>query len=463
VQLLREVESIVKQFRPAFGREATFAWFVVVFYSLMLRMEMAGVTSLVRCMGLHPDEYLNLLHFFHSSAFSASSLCETWLQIVQHIATPISLNGTPLYLVDGVKVGKAGRRMPGVKLLHQESDDNTKPEYIMGHYWGVLSYLITGGTMAFALPLRCQIQDGLKRSPTEVATLIDKMGSLVTGTLIHPSIIVADAYYTTRGFLSTLRNKGHHYIGKAKSNSVGYELPPSPPAKRRRGRPRKYGKKVELKPIFDKRLWFTEVTMALYGGTERVRYYCSDLLWQDLYVRFVLTIMEDGARSILLCTDSTLHPEDIILAYSYRQKIEVSFKTLIHILGGFAYHFWMKNMEKLSRNNGNQYLHRASDQYRAQVYRKIEAYERFVNISAMALGTLQLLSVRFPSLIWNRFPVWLRTLPAHGIPSEHVVRLTLQHDLHRISLDSNDSTLLHQILATKQKGTERAHPIQLAQ
>ena len=85
------------------------------------------------------------------------------------------MNGTPLYLVDGIKVGKAGRKMPGVKLFHQESDNNTKPEYIMGHYWGAVSKVVTGGMHAYALPLRFQIQDGLKRSPSEAATLIDKM------------------------------------------------------------------------------------------------------------------------------------------------------------------------------------------------------------------------------------------------------------------------------------------------
>ena len=203
--LVQEVESIVEQFAPVFRRKATFGWFVIVVWSLMLRMDMAGATSIVRCMGMEPGHYLNVLHFFHSTAFGVSTLCEAWGQIVHKIATPVCLNGTPLCLVDGIKVGKAGRRMPGVKLLHQESDNNTKPEYIMGHYWGAVSGVVGSAKSAFALPLRCQIQDGLKRSPSEVATLIDKMGSLVTETLRIPSIVCADAYFTTKGFITALR------------------------------------------------------------------------------------------------------------------------------------------------------------------------------------------------------------------------------------------------------------------
>lgn len=412
-------------------------------------------------MGLAPGEYLNALHFFHSTAFSVTTLCETWFTIVVQNTKPISMNGTPLYLVDGIKVGKAGRKMPGVKLLHQESDNNTKPEYIMGHYWGAVSKVVTGGMHAYALPLRFQIQDGLKQSPSEAATLIDKMGTLVIQTLGSAGIVVGDAYFTTKNFITTLRDSGHHYIGRAKSSTVGYELPP-PHAKGQRGRPRKYGKKIKLKTLFDNPALFTNVSFAIYGKTKCIRYHSVNLLWQGVHVHFILTIMKDKTRSILLATDQDLHPEDIIYAYSLRQKIEVSFQSLVHTLCGFGYHFWMKAMPKLKSRAGNQFLHRADEKYRSQVYRKIEAYERFVNIAAIALGTLQLLAIQYPSQIWNRFPLWLRTLPKHGYPSENVVRLTLQHELHESFLNNNDSTLLQKILDQKETRAEEAHPMQIA-
>jgi len=43
------------------------------------------------------------------------------------------VNGRPALIGDGIKVAKAGRKMPGVKKLHQQSESNTKPEYIFGH------------------------------------------------------------------------------------------------------------------------------------------------------------------------------------------------------------------------------------------------------------------------------------------------------------------------------------------
>jgi hypothetical protein len=463
MRIITFVEQVIQSFRAVFSREATFNWFVIVFWSLMLRMDTAGVTSIVRCMGLDPNCYLCLLHFFHSSAFSVKALCISWRDILHQYAQPVCLNTSPLYVVDGIKVGKAGKKMPGVKLLYQESEDNTKPEYIMGHFWGALSLLVHCPRHVFSLPVRFQIQDGLKRSPTEVATLIDKMGTLVIETIGQAiGIVVADAYYSTRGFLSSLDAVGLHYIGKVKSNTVAYLLPVPSTGPRRRGRPRKYGDRIRLKDLFKQPRLFTSARISLYGEQKLVRYHAVDLLWQAVHVRFVLTILPDGARAILLCTDRSLTAEQIIWAYSLRQKIEVSFQALVHLLCAFCYHFWMQAMPKLKRGSSDQYLHRASEDFRRQVFRKIEAYERFVNISAIALGTLQLVAIHFTTLIWSRFPVWFRTLTKHGCPSEHVVRLTLQHELHQIFLETNDSTLLAKILAQKSTRDFPAHPFKIA-
>jgi hypothetical protein len=47
-----------------------------------------------------------------------------------------------VYVGDGIKVSKEGRRMPGVKQLHQESGNVGKPEWIRGHYFSALGLLL---------------------------------------------------------------------------------------------------------------------------------------------------------------------------------------------------------------------------------------------------------------------------------------------------------------------------------
>ena len=52
--------------------------------------------------------------------------------------------------------------MPGVKKLHQESEDSSKGEYIFGHMFGAIGVLIGTKQHHLCLPLHMSIQDGLR-------------------------------------------------------------------------------------------------------------------------------------------------------------------------------------------------------------------------------------------------------------------------------------------------------------
>ena len=386
-------------------------------------------------------------------------------QVVTHL-TLVRINGSPLYVADAIKVGKAGQRMPGVKLLHQESEDNSKPEFIMGHYLGAVAAVVEAGCNVFALPLRMQLQDGLKRSPSEAQTLVTKMAGLLvellaTGTTATTgATVVADAYYASHVLMGALLRTGLGYIGRIRINTVAYQVPPERQT-HTRGRPRKYGDKVVLRDLFQKPELFDWAEVELYGEVKQLHHHVCDLLWHGLFVRFVLTIYPNGKNIILISTHLTWSAEDIIRAYELRFKIEVTFKALVHVLFAFCYHFWMKTWPKTKEGDKSVYLHRKTPEFRRQVYRKIEAYERFVNIACIALGILQWLAIRSPQAIWERFPVWLRTLPKHGCPTEHIVRLTLQHELHQNFLEGRGSTLLEKVLATRKTVPDSPHPIRL--
>jgi len=154
---------------------------------------------------------------------------------------------------------------------------------------------------------------------------------LVKG-LNRQCIIVLDAYFAVGPvflILQTLINSNGqrlvHLVTRAKSNVVGYKDPP--PKTGRKGRPKKYGKKVKLIKLFENKLnEFQEATIEIYKEKKTVLFLCLDLLWKPIgeKVRFVLVI--DGEENfILMCSDLALSPQDIIKAYSYRFKIEVSY------------------------------------------------------------------------------------------------------------------------------------------
>jgi hypothetical protein len=143
---------------------------------MTVRTELLGVTSIVRALGLEPACYDRLLDFFHSPALDLNKLTRAWLALVFRIHPGIlRVNGRVVLVGDGLKVAKAGRKMPGVKKLHQESESNTKPEYIFGHSCQALAVLTQALASIFALPLACRIHEGAVFSNRDQRTLMDKM------------------------------------------------------------------------------------------------------------------------------------------------------------------------------------------------------------------------------------------------------------------------------------------------
>jgi len=461
--VLSILDKWVLSFQPLFSRQAAFQWFVLVMFGFLLRTEGEGVTSVIRCLGLASNEYVNLLHFFHSSAFSIVPLCHHWRSLVFQYAPLVLVNNRPVYVVDAIKVGKTGKKMPGVKLLHQESEDNSKAQYIMGHFWGSLCLLCGSCERFAAIPLRLQLQDGLKRSPSEKATLPDKMLRLIRETAAVPGLVVADRYYTCRNVLRGLLDDDFHYIGPVRCSAVAYHPlpPPPPPGRRGRGRPRTKGDRVKLSELFDDLSVFDQARLCLYGKVQVVRFYLIDLLWQGLPVRFVLSVTEAGRRAIFLCTDRTLIAEVIIETYGHRFTIESGFKALVYRVFGFCYRFWLSAMKKREWGHGDQYLHRAGERHRAKVYRKVEAYERFVNLAAIAMGMLEMLSLTMSPSVWNLGSLYFRTSPVARRPSVLGVRLCLQGEVLRVFRKNEESPLLAKILAERDRAEPCEHPIRL--
>src|SRR5436190_22237128 len=71
--------------RPACSRTTTFLWLVLVLAALCLRPDLAGVTSLVRSLGLSDASYYCLLHFFHTPALNLQRLTQLRRQTIQQL------------------------------------------------------------------------------------------------------------------------------------------------------------------------------------------------------------------------------------------------------------------------------------------------------------------------------------------------------------------------------------------
>jgi hypothetical protein len=345
---------------------------------------------------------------------------------------PVCAGSRLVCLADGIKAPKEGKLMPAVKSLHQQSASNSKPEYIMGHSFQAISLLVQGpsGHVA-AVPLTSRIHEGLVFSNRDSRTLLDKLAVLlfsIANVLTRSVVLVADAYYASGKFIHQLLANGHQLVTRAKSNAVAY-LPVPIPQHRRRGRPRIYGKKVRLKELAQDDAAFTSAPSPVYGENNvTLRYRCLDLIWRPAarLVRFVIVCHPHRGTIFLLSTDLTLDPLEILMLYGYRFKIELGFRQAVHVLGAYAYHFWMAGMKPLRRGDGDQYLHRTSQTYRAAIRRKMAAFHAHVQLGCIAQGLLQHLSLNYTAQVWLYFRSWLRTMNPALPPSELVAANALR-------------------------------------
>ncbi len=442
--------------RPAFSYHTTFMWFMVCIAGLSVRTDLLGISSIVRVLCLDSACYNKLLRCCHSSAIKLPVLSQLWADTVLKLFGPQieRINGRIILLADGKKIAKSGKKMPGVKCLHQESDANTKPSFIMGHSTQAVSVLARADNTTLAVPLDMKIHEGVVFSNRDKRTLLDKLVMLVDGlTLKEPFYLVADAYYGSGKIIKPLLGQGNHLITRAKSNCAARSPAPGTQGPRKRGRPRLYGDKVKLRHLFNNKDAFLSMSSPAYDEknvTIKVR--TLDLLWEPAgqLVRFVLVEHPSRGRWILMCTDLTLEPREIIRLYALRFKIELGFKQAAHTLGSYGYHFWMADMKRLKRRGGNQYMHHETEDYRQAVRRKLHAFHVFLFMGVVTQGLMHYLSACHTDAVWRSFGSWLRTIRKGVAPTELVVGMALKNTLPEFLLvGAKDNNLAKFILANQ--------------
>lgn len=431
----------VEQLRPAFSRRRTFLWFLAALAAFAIREDLNGVTSFVRVLGLEPVFYHSLLRMFHSSAIDLQKLAELWTRAAMGMLSGhlVTVRGMPVFATDGVKVAKSGRKMPAVKTLHQESDSNTKPEYITGHSCQSVSLLVQRNGAAAAVPVGTSITEGVKFGGNDRRTIFDVTLSFLDGINIgRPFLLLADAYYGCWKMARGCLRRGAHLLTRVKSNAVAYLVPEVAPG--RRGRPPTYGRKVRLRDTFEDADGWAESDIELYGERCHARYKSADLMWRPAgrLVRFVFVVLNGTSKCMFMSTDTRLAPLEIVHLYSLRFKIELGFKVAKHVTGGVLYHFWMMAMDRLGRNPKTQCLHRKSEHYRNAVRRKLHAYHCFLQAGVIAQGLMTAIGIVTPSFCWSNYSSWLRTMNTSRVPSEWVVQHVLRKSFPELLANASD-------------------------
>ena len=460
---LRYLYQMLATFRPLFSRHTPWVVFCVVILGFIGTSHMEGLTSLCRFWRMEAADYHRLLHFFHSSAWCLSDLVRHWSHLILSQQVAVAAYGRTVLLGDHTAVVKDARRMPGVVTLYQDSETQSKPTYYRGHYWGVIGLLVGSLGEAFCLPLEARLHQGFTHLDPDKSSATDRdtQGVMLVQmaldfALRHDtlSIVVLDAFFSIGAVFElansvwsmALKQPYLTILTRAKKSYVAY-LEPLVPTPKPRGRPRKYGDKLKLKTVFKTyQEQFLQAECQVYGRVETISYLALNLLWKPIKgpVRFIFAITSRGPL-ILMCSDLTMAPLLAIELYCARVRVETMFWMLKGVLGAFAYRFWSKYVPRHSRKpKKNIDLKRPQVQHVPTVRQTWLACERFVMLGCVALGLLQLISLKFHGVIWNAFTCYLRTR-SRALPSERTVKEVLTQELLRDFHTIKPSAMMQEI------------------
>jgi len=235
--------------------------------------------------------------------------------------------------IDDTLTLRASKQAPASKLHHQHGNKPNLSQYVQGQCWVSLAWVVKYTDQRHvALPLLTRLIPSVSNTGKLIAanTLIRAIYRLFEGKTVR---VLVDSWYMRRVFIEAMLQRQFNVIGQVRIDTRLYDVPVKK-RKKPRGRPRKYGEKYTPKRIAH--LKRTVVTLGLYGKQQVVRYRSKLLKARFLDGRLVRVVWcefksqqgEYKKACLLLSTDTTLSPEQIIESYGKRWAIESMFNQL---------------------------------------------------------------------------------------------------------------------------------------
>ena len=235
--------------------------------------------------------------------------------------------------IDDTLTLRASKKAPASQIHHQHGNKPNLSQYVQGQCWVSLAWVVKfKGKRHVALPLLTRLIPSVGNTGKLVAanTLIRAIHQLFEGKVVR---VLVDSWYMRRLFIESMLQRGFHVIGQIRIDTRLYDEPVKK-RKKQRGRPRKYGDKYTPKRIAH--LKRTVVTLPLYGKEQTVRYrsklvkarFLNGRLVRAAWCEFKSEQGEYKKASLLLSTDTSLSPEQVIESYGKRWAIESLFNQL---------------------------------------------------------------------------------------------------------------------------------------
>jgi len=307
------------------------------------------VTTWLRAAGIS-DDFDDYYYFLAALGRKTESIAT---QLVALVIATLPLPQRMLLVIDDSPTKRYGPKVEGADVHHNPTPGPAGQPFLHGHIWVTISLALRHPQWGpLALPLRAMLyvrrqtlatipqSRGWPRFATKlqlaarlvewIVPLLKKAGKTVW--------IVIDGGYVKRPFLRrVLKLSNVVVVGRLRKDAHLRDLPPQwkPGQRRRRGRPRKYGKhRISLaKRAGHERGWQT-IECTVYGGAAAKTYktFLATYAPAGGVIRVVL-VKEDHGWYAFFSTDPSASVKDVLEAFADRATIEQDFHDVKEVWG----------------------------------------------------------------------------------------------------------------------------------
>jgi len=237
---------------------------------------------------------------------------------------------TLLLVIDDTIIFRSSKKAPGSGIHHQHGNKPNRPSFVRGQSWVSLAAIVTKGFNSAAIPLLSRMMR--YKGNTSKLDAAKVLLRSVLPVLNHTKVcLLMDSWYMRGSLILYAIQKNVHVIGQVRIDTALYD---NPVLTGKRGRPRKFGDKYTKERV--KTLPSTRAQHYVYGKKQWMQYKCvvaKARFINGLQVKAVWVSFEgeDGKlmqERLLISTDTSLTPLEIIGTYAKRWTVETMFAQI---------------------------------------------------------------------------------------------------------------------------------------
>jgi hypothetical protein len=321
--------------------------FASVFSSPSFGLFTSACAAWALCTGRHTVTRIYLMgeperkraHDAYHRFFRCAAWCldELWRDLTVLIVEAVYPEGVVPLMLDDTTFHKTGRKIVGAAWWRDAVRSTaTKTVHCFGLNLVVLSLKILPpwGGEPLALPLNLRVH--LKGKATLLELAQEMLCQLAEWLPLRRFILTADGFYAPLAGAALPRTT---LISRIRHDAALYQIPPAP-RKRKRGRPRRRGKRLPTPSRFlPSPCQWKKLTLNIRGKQIHRLLFCRQVLWYHVCPThpILLIICRDPAGKenddFFFTTDLTMQPAQVVEHYGSRWAIEDTFKNVKQYLG----------------------------------------------------------------------------------------------------------------------------------